>query len=254
MAQTEHSLWLHDKFFLKTLASQQAGLGIVGIDEAGRGALAGPVHAAAFWLSSKTYQTGDLDMRLKLIADSKTMRAVQREVAADNLHALCTDKCCAFAVASASVEEINRLNILGATRLAMSRAVVQLQASTKLFFKKTGDTDLPIFKADTPECDESAGVALLVDGRPLRPFDWQHRAIVGGDALSLVIAAASVLAKVTRDRYMRSLDQFYPQYGFDTHAGYGTRAHRKAILDYGPSPEHRPLFLRKVLAQKCIHL
>jgi ribonuclease HII len=248
MAQTEHSLWWHDKQFLQTLEPRQARFGLVGIDEAGRGALAGPVHAAAFWLSGETYHAKGLDMRLRQIADSKAMRAAQREVAAEALHALAADKCCAFAVASASVEEINRLNILGATRLAMSRAVEQLQASTKLFFDKTETVDLPLLSADTPEQAESAGVALLVDGRPLRPFEWQHRALVGGDALSLVIAAASVLAKVTRDRYMRTLDQCYPHYGFGTHAGYGTRSHRQAILDHGPSPEHRPLFLRKVLA------
>jgi ribonuclease HII len=250
MAQCGHSLWLHDKNFLQTLNSQQALLGLAGIDEAGRGALAGPVYAAAVWLARETYEAKELDIRLKEIADSKAIRAVQREEAADNLHALAAGKYCAFAVGSASVDEINRLNILGATRLAMSRAVEELQASSKLFFDKTDAADLPLLQSYQPGRSESAGVALLVDGRPLRPFDWQHWAMLGGDGLSLVIAAASVIAKVSRDRYMRNLDLCYPQYGFGTHAGYGTRMHRQAILDHGPSPEHRPLFLREVLKSK----
>jgi ribonuclease HII len=254
MAKAKHPLWSNDKDFLQTLESQQASLGLVGIDEAGRGALAGPVHAAAFWLSHEFYQANVLDPRLQKIGDSKAMRPAQREAAADDLQALASGNGCAYGVAAASVEEIEKLNILGATRLAMSRAIAQLKEKSSLHFSKAGESNLPLWQASPAESATGAGVALLVDGLPLRPFVWEHRALVGGDALSLAIAAASVIAKVTRDRHMRMLAQRFPQYGFDAHAGYGTKAHRQAILSHGPSPEHRTLFLRKVLAKKVSNL
>ena len=179
---------------------------LCGVDEAGRGPLAGPVYAAAVIL-----RPGDV---LAGINDSKRLTEKKREALFD---VIC-ERAAAYSIASASVEEIERLNILQATFLAMRRAVQGLSVRPDL---------------------------ALIDGNRLPP-DWEvpARTVVKGDALSASIAAASILAKVSRDRVMLELDRQFPAYGFAKHKGYGTAAHYAALRKEGPSPEHRLSFLR----------
>lgn len=190
--------------------SRAAGLGydvVCGVDEAGRGPLAGPVFAAAVILPVGTHVEG--------INDSKKLSPKKRE----QLFDIICEKARAFCVASACVEEIERFNILGATFLAMRRAVEGLRVRP---------------------------VLVLVDGCCDPGLSVPTQCIVKGDGLSASIAAASILAKVSRDRYMLELDRQYPRYGFARHKGYPTPEHYRAILRYGISPVHRPSFLKNL--------
>lgn len=176
---------------------------IAGVDEAGRGPLAGPVVAAAVILD---------DLKpIKGLADSKQLTAKRREKLYDEIRAKAL--CCS--IAEASVEEIDRLNILQATMLAMQRAVAGLRLKP---------------------------AKVLVDGNRLPPLDVLAEAIVSGDALVPAISAASILAKVTRDRQLEALDLRHPAYGFAQHKGYGTAQHLQALQQFGPLPEHRRSF------------
>ena len=187
------------------IALQNRGLRrIAGIDEAGRGPLAGPVAAAAVILPAN-FSCAGLD-------DSKKISAAKREVLYERLT---TDPEIFWTVATADREEIDRLNILKATHLAMWRAAEALDP-------------LP------DHC--------LIDGLPVKNFPLPHDGIVKGDGLSLSIAAASIIAKVTRDRIMRELDREFPQFGFAKHQGYGTKAHLEALRNHGPCCHHRRSF------------
>ena len=179
-----------------------AGL-VAGVDEAGRGPLAGPVVAAAVILDERH--------PIKGLADSKKLTALRREQLFDEIRAKAL--CCS--IAEASVEEIDRLNILQATLLAMRRAVAGLRLKPN---------------------------KVLVDGNRLPTLEVLAEAIVGGDALVPAISAASILAKVHRDRWCLTLDQQYPQYGFAQHKGYGTAAHLAALRAHGPCAQHRTSF------------
>ena len=179
-----------------------AGL-VAGVDEAGRGPLAGPVVAAAVILDERH--------PIKGLADSKKLTALRRERLFDEIRAKAL--CCS--IAEASVEEIDRLNILQATLLAMRRAVAGLRLKPN---------------------------KVLVDGNRLPTLEVLAEAIVGGDALVPAISAASILAKVHRDRWCLTLDQQYPQYGFAQHKGYGTAAHLAALRAHGPCAQHRTSF------------
>ena len=178
--------------------------GIAGVDDAGRGPLAGPVVAAAVIFQSPE-APGCLD-------DSKKLSGVKREKLFEMLIAARNVR---IGVGMAGVEEIDTLNILRATERAMQRAVAALD----------------------PSPDH-----LLVDGLPVRGLTIRSTAVVGGDGQSLSIAAASVVAKVTRDRIMIELDARYPEYGFARHKGYGTREHLEALRVHGPCPWHRRSF------------
>lgn len=178
---------------------------ICGVDEAGRGPLMGPVVAAACILPADTVING--------LDDSKKLSEKKRE----KLFDIITEKAIAYCVASASVEEIEELNILNAAMLAMKRAI----------------EGLPV-KADF----------ALIDGNCSRGFNIPTKTVVGGDAKVPSIAAASILAKVTRDRLCYEYDKEYPEYGFGKHKGYGTKVHMEALRKYGPSPVHRPSFLK----------
>lgn len=180
---------------------------LCGVDEAGRGPLAGPVYAAAVILPRGTEIEG--------LNDSKKLSEKKRE----ELYERIKEKALSYAVAFSTVEEIEEKNILGATFLAMNRAIEQL--------------------SPTPEL-------ALIDGNRDSGIMMQSRCIVKGDALCADIAAASILAKVTRDRYMTQMAERYPQYGFERHKGYGTKQHYEAIRAFGPSPIHRMSFLRKM--------
>lgn len=201
----------------KFLQAEQASLvwdvpGLVaGVDEAGRGPLAGPVVAAAVIL--------DDHKPIKGLADSKKLTALRREQLFDEIRAKAL--CCS--VALATVEEIDRLNILQATMLAMQRAVKGLRLKP---------------------------AKVLVDGNRLPVLDVVAEAIVSGDALVPAISAASILAKVTRDRMLDELHAQHPLYGFDRHKGYGTAQHLAALREHGPLPEHRRSFAPLALATK----
>ena len=179
------------------------GLLVAGVDEAGRGPLAGPVVAAAVILRD--------DLVIEGLRDSKQLAPARRETVA----ALIRERALAFALGSADVAEIDALNVLRASLLAMSRAVTAL---------------------------EIAPQQVLVDGNQLPELSCEARAVVGGDRLVPAVSAASVLAKVARDAMMAELDLLYPQYGFARHKGYATEAHRAALKQHGPSPEHRRTF------------
>ena len=177
---------------------------VCGVDEAGRGPLSGPVFAAAVILPP--------GLEIPGLDDSKKLSPKRRETLFDVICASAISWC----VASASVEEIDRLNILEADLLAMRRAVDGLSV-----------------KADL----------ALIDGNVARGFDIPARAVIKGDALSCSIAAAAILAKVSRDRLCLEHDRLYPGYGFARHKGYGTKEHMDAIRRLGPCPVHRKSFL-----------
>jgi ribonuclease HII len=195
----------------KTLDWDTDGL-TAGVDEAGRGPLAGPVVAAAVILDELNPIQG--------LNDSKKLTAKRREALFDEIRA----RALCFAIAEASVDEIDQLNILQATMLAMKRAVEALRLPPKL---------------------------VLVDGNRLPTLSIRAEAIVQGDALVPAISAASILAKVHRDRLCESMHQRYPVYGFDQHKGYGTAQHMAALQAHGPSDCHRMTFAPVARSLRC---
>ncbi len=197
--QIEHVLWQNGK------------IRIAGVDEAGRGPLAGPVVAAAVIFPPYHY--------IPEVRDSKTLSAKQREALFD----LITRSALAFGIGIVSHEIIDRINIREATFQAMRQALGRLSVQPDY---------------------------VLFDGYELPEKFFPQEAVINGDDLSFTIAAASIIAKVTRDRLMIELHQQYPHYHFDRHKGYGTRLHREMILKYGPSPVHRRSFLKKILSSQ----
>lgn len=182
-----------------------------GVDEAGRGPLAGDVYAAAVILNPDNYIEG--------LNDSKKLSEKKREKLYDEIIEKAEDYC----IARATIAEIEEINILNAAMLAMKRAVLGLATKPTL---------------------------VLADGNKTPDVPCEARAVVKGDGNSASIAAASILAKVTRDRYMLEMAEKYPEYGFEKHKGYGTKLHREKILELGPCPIHRPSFLKKIYAKK----
>lgn len=180
---------------------------ICGVDEAGRGPLAGPVCAAAVILPRNIEIVG--------LNDSKKLSEKSREKLYDEI----CEKAMSFGIAFASVEEIEEFNILNAAMLAMNRAIAQLEPQPEL---------------------------ALIDGNRSSAIEINSRCVIKGDAKCADIAAASILAKVTRDRYMLEMAERYPEYHFEKHKGYGTKLHYEALRKYGPSEIHRPSFLRKM--------
>ena len=178
---------------------------VCGVDEAGRGPLCGPVVAAAVILPQGLYLEG--------LNDSKKLTEKKRE----KLFDLICENALAYAIAESSVEEINNTNILDATLHAMRKAISMLSIRPDL---------------------------ALIDGNITRGFEIPAKAVIHGDAISPSIAAASILAKVTRDRMCIELDRMYPQYGIAKHKGYGTKAHMDALRTYGPAPIYRTKFIR----------
>ncbi len=184
---------------------EQGFAAVCGVDEAGRGPLCGPVVAAACILPVGLYIEG--------LNDSKKLTPKKRDLLFD----IIKKEALAYSIAEASVEEIDSLNILEADMLAMRRAVEGLQ-----------------IKADY----------ALIDGNVSRGFSIPTMTVIKGDSKSASIAAASILAKVTRDRMCEEMDKEYPQYGIAKHKGYGTKAHMDALREHGPSPIHRKQFIR----------
>ena len=189
----------------------QNGHVVCGVDEVGRGCLAGPVCAGAIILNlEKLLQLPE--PILSLIRDSKKLSAKQRQ----GIIPIILEHTVSHGVAFASAREVDQLNILNATFLAMSRAITKLTTSPSL---------------------------ILVDGNMTIPGQsLPQKALIGGDALTYSIAAASIIAKEARDSYMSALQQTYPQYGFESHVGYGTKRHMEALGKHGVTPEHRTSF------------
>lgn len=184
---------------------------IAGVDEAGRGPLAGPVYAAAVILPE--------DADLFGINDSKKLSPKKRE----ELFQKITEIAVSYAIFSVDEKEIDEINILNATHKAMNGAVNSL--------------------SQKPDY-------VIIDGNSIKGMEIAHETVVKGDAKSISIAAASILAKVSRDRYIDKMGEVYPEYGFENHKGYGTKAHTDAILKYGVCPIHRRTFLKKLLGDK----
>lgn len=193
------------EFTLEKECAENGYLNVCGVDEAGRGPLCGPVVAAACILP--------VDCEIEGLNDSKKLSEKKREALFDVI----TEKAISFSIAEATVEEINELNILEATLLAMRRAIAGLDV-----------------KADF----------ALIDGNVCRDFQLDARCVVHGDAISPSIAAASILAKVTRDRMCLDIDREYPEYGIAKNKGYGSKAHMDALRKFGPAPIHRTKFIR----------
>jgi len=180
---------------------------VCGVDEAGRGPLAGPVCAAAVILPQGLVIEG--------LNDSKKLTEKQR----DRLYDEIVEKAVSYSIAFGTVEEIEEHNILGATFIAMNRAISGLSVRPQF---------------------------ALIDGNRNKEIEIPSKAVVKGDSKCASIAAASILAKVTRDRYMLEMAEKYPQYAFEKHKGYGTKVHYAALREYGPSEIHRPSFLKKM--------
>ncbi len=195
-------------FTLEKQEQQNGHRVVCGVDEAGRGCLCGPVYAAAVILPHDYYHPK--------LNDSKKISPKVREMLFDDICA----KALHYAVAYATVEEIEQLNILNASMLAMRRAIESLGTSVDM---------------------------ALIDGNTARGFSCNTKTVIHGDAKSASIAAASILAKVSRDRVMEELDQKYPQYELAKHKGYGTARHTELLRQFGPSEIHRPSFLKKIL-------
>ncbi len=193
------------EFTLEKELQAQGYSAVCGVDEAGRGPLCGSVVAAACILP-------DIELPAEL-NDSKKLTPKKREKLFDWI----TANAITYCIAEATVEEIDRLNILEADLLAMRRAIHGLSVPADY---------------------------ALIDGNIARDFPLPAKAVIGGDAISPSIAAASILAKVTRDRQCEELDRLYPQYGIAKHKGYGTKQHMEALRTYGPSPIHRKQFIR----------
>lgn len=203
---SERSMWeIEQSFFDKGIHL------ICGVDEAGRGPLAGPVCAAAVILPAGVDIPG--------LNDSKKLSDKKRR----ELYPIIQEKAVAYGIAFADHKEIDALNILQATFLAMQRAMDQLSVKPEL---------------------------ALIDGNRAKEFGIPVQTVVHGDSLSASIAAASVLAKVTRDDYMLKMAEEYPRYQFEIHKGYGTKAHYAALSAYGPCPIHRMSFLKKFYGEK----
>ena len=203
--ETERVMSLYE---IENLYRSKGFTGIAGVDEAGRGPLAGPVYAAAVILAEGTL--------IKGIDDSKKLSEKRREELFDEI----TEKAVAYNIFSVDEKRIDEINILNATFEAMNGAVNGLKVK-------------PDF--------------VLIDGNRIAGMTLPHETVVKGDAKSISIAAASVLAKVSRDRFICEIAKKYPEYGFEKHKGYGTKAHTEAILKYGPCEIHRKTFLKKLL-------
>ena len=193
------------EYKLENDLANQGYQAVCGVDEAGRGPLCGPVVAAAVILPAGLYIEG--------LNDSKKLTEKKRELLFDKIR----ESAVAYAIAEGSVERINETNILEATLYAMREAIASLPVPADF---------------------------ALIDGNISRDFPLPARAVVHGDAISPSIAAASILAKVTRDRLCVELDREYPQYGILRHKGYGTKEHMEALRTYGPAPIHRTKFIR----------
>ena len=222
---------------------------LIGVDEAGRGALAGPVVAAAVWINRDFLEGRWVQQRAAKVNDSKQLNAADREDLFVEFDLLARQGLIRAHAGLATVAEIEEHNILGATKLAMRRAIEAIHPPEA--FVVRDEPDLFSSMEDRSGFQARVNCRILIDGVHLKGFPFPHIALVKGDARSLCIAMASIVAKVTRDRFMDTLALSWPHYGFEKHKGYGTEEHRNAILQHGSCAEHREMFLRKLMAQRA---
>ena len=208
---------------------------VIGADKVGRGPLAGPVVACAVCIDHVFFQTYCLNPDMTIFQDSKCLSEKQRKKAFDDLQMLSMTTSLKFAFGEASVSEIETENILGATTLAFTRALNALQ------------NVMEVQLLSSIQSQKLSLSQVIVDGYVLKRLPYRHMGIVKGDRSSFCIAAASIAAKVMRDRYMVSLAEQYPLYSFEKNKGYGTAEHLVALRQYGPCEVHRPSFLKKIL-------
>jgi ribonuclease HII len=220
---------------------------LIGVDEVGRGAFAGPVVAAAVVVTREFLDSRWAVVKGSKVNDSKLLSADQRQELWEEFERLSADGKIHANYGVASVEEIAQLNILGATKLAMRRALAAIYPP-EAFEPERVEPDLFSSVEERKAFTPVVSARVIIDGLALRNFPYPHRAFVDGDARSLCIAMASIVAKVARDRLMVDLDTKHPGYGFAQHKGYGTEDHRDAVLRLGRCIEHREAFLRKLLA------
>ena len=221
---------------------------LIGVDEAGRGALAGPVVAGAVMVTKEFLEGRWALSKAGRVNDSKQLSPEAREELWVEFEALMAEGQVHATFGVADVAEIEHFNILGATKLAMRRALEGIYGPE--VFQQQTEPDLfsppEVIAAFRP----TVSCRVIVDGLALRKFPYPHHSIIEGDARSLCIAMASIIAKVKRDRLMMELDAKHPGYGFAQHKGYGTPEHCDALLKLGRCVQHRDLFLRKLFAQR----
>jgi ribonuclease HII len=223
---------------------------LIGVDEVGRGSLAGPVTAAAVAIRRDWYFENKKGIEWNQVDDSKKLKPETREhiyTSALETSRQSTDYSFLFEVATGSVSEIDRLNILEATKLAMYRALKALE----IRLASTGDSFPRMDEPGMFELGEGgpshSRFSILIDGRELNSFPYQHTGIVKGDATFFCIALASILAKVERDSWMMGCSEEFPEYGWDQNKGYGTVLHCDAIKRLGLTPLHRKSFVSKMI-------
>lgn len=221
---------------------------LIGVDEAGRGALAGPVSAGAVLVTREFLDGPWVAANARRINDSKQLTATERDLLWLDFEALMAEQKIHAHFGMADVGEIEKYNILGATKLAMRRALEGIYHPSA--FEQKREPDLFATAEEVANFQPQVSAKILVDGLRLKHFPYPHEGVVHGDARSLCIAMASVIAKVSRDRLMDELHTQFPEYGFKTHKGYGTEEHREAILRVGRCRHHRATFLRKLMATR----
>jgi ribonuclease HII len=222
---------------------------LIGVDEVGRGAFAGPVVAAAVVVTRDFLEGRWAIVKGGRVNDSKMLTAEQRNELWGEFEKLAARGLIHANHGIATVEEIEQLNILGATKLAMRRALGGIHPP-EAFEPAREEPDLFSSFEERKTFHPTVSARVIVDGLALRGFPYPHTAFVNGDARSLCIAMASIVAKVARDRLMVELESKFPGYGFAQHKGYGTEEHRDAVLRLGRCIEHREAFLRKLLAMR----
>ena len=221
---------------------------LIGVDEAGRGALAGPVSAGAVLVTQEFLDGPWVAANARRINDSKQLTPAERDLLWLDFEALMAEQKIHAHYGMADVAEFEQFNILGATKLAMRRALEGIYPPSA--FEQKREPDLFASAEEIANFRPQVSARILVDGLRLKHFPYPHDGVVHGDARSLCIAMASVIAKVARDRVMDDLGTKFPEYGFAQYKGYGTEEHREAILRVGRCRHHRATFLRKLMATR----
>jgi len=232
--------WTYDR------KEAKRSLGIVGVDEAGRGCLAGPVVAGAVVLPAEFFLKAANRKVCSEMNDSKQFPEDRREELYAVILSLAERGELFWASGEASIEEIETENIVGATCLAMKRAMDGASEKSKGLWSPEPKSEDDLFSTNGSSREDKSWVTQ-VDGRHMKKLPYEHTGLVKGDTISLSVAMGSLIAKVTRDRMMRELAQEFPDYDFSSNKGYGSPNHLKALKKNGPTPLHRPRFLRNLL-------
>jgi ribonuclease HII len=235
--------WTHDRKLVKGVP------GVVGVDEAGRGCLAGPVVAGCTILPSSFFADSKNRKAVEKINDSKQFSEMERDILFQEIQSWIDEKKLFGATGSATIEEIEKHNIVGATCLAMQRAMEAASVKSEGLWLPSQTQEVDLF---TQDVSKGSQWRVVVDGRSMKRLPIRHMGLIKGDTISLAVAMASLLAKVTRDQGMRQLDQQFPHYGFASNKGYGVPVHLKALEEHGITEHHRPRFLRNIMKEPKI--